>query len=306
MSKCSLNTSRVGGSKLPSTGHGSLQRSELSLCVGAGASRCMPRHKDIWVLTSHQLQGNRRAGGKEIGRVLWGCLLGQLWLSPTDVMGLWHFQSDGGESGCRHVCRASAPPGFFLWENRREKREKKNEGKKKRKEKGEKERKNPDARYLRTRISCMGLDSEKQILSWMWKSRLLPENVSSCPSDSAVSRGGRGRPKAPQGTGPAQCCGQQQDVQPWHCIVPCWAVRGHPSTSCRWKTVCKHWGWLYRPRGMIQKAEPIWRVILQRKYIYGNMSLAIGGLFFFPLSLMSSLSNPDRFLQNSVQLIFAL
>jgi len=44
---------------------------------------------------------------------------------------------------------------------------KKNVGKKKRKEKGEKERKNPDARYLRTRISCMGLDSEKQILSWM-------------------------------------------------------------------------------------------------------------------------------------------
>lgn len=79
--------------------------------------------------------------------------------------------------------------------------EKKNEGgKKKKEEKGEKERKNSDARYLRTRISCIGLDSEKQILSWTRKPRLFPENVSSFPSDSAVSRGSRGRPKAPWGT----------------------------------------------------------------------------------------------------------
>lgn len=60
-----------------------------------------------------------------VGMQLWGCLLGQLRLSPTDVMVLWHFQSDAGESGCRHVCRASAPPGFPLCENRGDWRKKK-------------------------------------------------------------------------------------------------------------------------------------------------------------------------------------
>lgn len=99
-------------------------------------------------------------------RVLWGCFLGQLWLSPTDVTVLWHFQSDAGESGCRHVCRASALPGFPLRDNRGEEREKMLGGwgeERKRRERKEKPR---HTRYLRTRISCMELDSEKQILSW--------------------------------------------------------------------------------------------------------------------------------------------
>lgn len=50
----------------------------------------------------------------------------------------------------------------------------------------------------------------------------------------------------------------------------------------------------YQPRGLMQKAESVWRV--GRKYIYGNISLARGCLFP-PFSLMSGLSNPDRFLQ---------
>lgn len=59
-----------------------------------------------------------------------------------------------------------------------------------------KERTKPDARYLRTRVFCIGLDSEKQILSWTLNLRLFPENVSSCPSDRAVSEGCGGWQKA--------------------------------------------------------------------------------------------------------------
>lgn len=71
---------------------------------------------------------------------------------------------------------------------------KRKNGAKKRRER----KKKPAARYLRTRIFCMKLDSEaKQILSWTLNPRRFPENVSSCPSDRAVSQGCRGRLKVP-------------------------------------------------------------------------------------------------------------
>lgn len=118
------------------------------------------------LLTNYEETGGlvgRRSGAECCGDACWGSS-GSVPLM-SQVCGTFRAmavsQAAGMSAGPLHLLA-------FFFGKIEEKRGKKNEGeKKKRKEKGEKERKNPDARYLRTRISCMGLDSEKQILSWM-------------------------------------------------------------------------------------------------------------------------------------------
>lgn len=168
-------------------------------------------------------------------------------------------------------------------------------------------KKKPAARYLRTRIFCMKLDSEaKQILSWTLNPRRFPENVSSCPSDRAVSQGCRGRLKVPpekqipthearwggstrpgcagaaaRRAGPTSSLAGKQGWPSLGVASPsCRAVRINSFRFCRWKAAYECWVLQYQPRGMIQKAEPVWRVLAQRKYIYGNISLATGRVFF--------------------------
>lgn len=168
----------------------------------------------------------------------------------------------------------------------------------------------------------MGLNSEeKQTLCWTLSLRLFPENVSSFPSDRAVSWGSKdGR----------RCCWRNPNpsLSVEHAGPELVLYLSHPYPTAPqgrrdpriylsnflpaelWGWICSHFESLegefvhilkmkssevlrYQPRGLMQKAESIWGA--GRKYIYGNISLARG--CFFPPSLMSGLSNPDRFLQ---------
>lgn len=222
---------------------------------------------------------------------------------------------------------------IYLWKvflsvkkKKRKKREKKN-GKKKRNEEREKK---PDARYLRTRIFYIGRDSEeKQILSWTLNLRLFPENVSSCPSDRAVSQGCGGWQKAlpkknprlqslmPGDAGAASSSAAPGRVNssPTHLptarlgnrprtFIYCGASRIRLFTFSKMKSSV----WALSLAISAKRADSKSRVYMkslsvEEIHIWKN-KLGNRVLFFPPPSLMSGLSNPDRFLQEMGPIYF--
>lgn len=254
-------------------------------------------HSENLGVLCHKTHGKRRESrGRE-----WMCVQSRVWFLDVSLGRIWFKIPDVSsfsmrDSGCRHVCRAAAAPAASA---PTEERLASSQNKKKRKGKdrikiifknncGRKREKGRWKVFEGKIFQCV--DSEKQALCWMLNLTLFPENVSSFPSDRAVSWGSKDGRK---------CCWRNPNPS-WRCLCPV------PNTTCLYLShflpaqprggISSHFESLedefvhilkmkssevlwYQPRGLMQKAESIWRA--GRKYIYGNISLA-GGCYFPP------------------------